>query len=425
MSLMSSVRVARKELLASLRDRQTALYTFVLPLVMYPAVFWVMVQGVLIVQGKRERTETRVVLASAAPQSADRALATELDTFSEGADRVRIDLPVEELDGEAARERVGESGDGETVDAVLWMPEDPEEPAHLFYDSAKSRSELARNRLEDRVPAYADRLRAQTATDLGVDPEELDPIQVIDQGVAPRRDTGALILSSLMPILLIVMAVMGAFFPAVDLVAGEKERKTAETTLLLPIPRSAMLQGKVLAVCATAVVATLLNLLAIGLSAEHLMSMLFAGAGDGLFELPVLALLAIAPFSILFAFMISAVLTGIAGLAATFKEGQAMLGPVQMVFILPAMIGVIPGLALTPGWAFVPVVNVVLTFRSMLRGEELYLEYALCAGAMLLYAWLAIRAAVWLLSREEVLLSGATIPFKRLMSVLRGDGRTR
>ena len=47
----------------------------------------------------------------------------------------------------------------------------------------------------------------------------------------------------------------------------------------------------------------------------------------------------------------------IASFARTFKEGQALLGPVQMVFILPAMAGAIPGLELTPGLACVPVVS--------------------------------------------------------------------
>ena len=432
MSLRSSLAVTRKELLASLRDRQTALYTFVLPLVMYPGVFWLMVQGFLVVQGTRERTEVTVGLAGAAPIEMHDELARELDTAPEDPDELAANVVhVERLPGAVPEDEarawitLGEEG-AELPDAVLYL-DDPagEAPrARLFHDTTRSRSELARKRVAARLPDFAERLRNQAALAKGVDPAELDPVTVADRVVSPRRDVGALILSSLLPIMLVVMAVMGAFFPAVDLVAGEKERKTAETTLLLPVPRGSMLQGKILAVCATAVVATTLNLLAIGLSAEHLVSMLSVGGPGITFELPVLALLAIAPLAILFAFFVSAVLTGVAGLAATFKEGQAMLGPVQMVFILPAMVGAVPGLKLSVGMAFVPVVNVVLAFRSMLRGEPLYLEYTLCAVALLVYAVLAIRAAVWLLSREEVLLAGATIPVKRLLRVLRGDGRT-
>jgi len=119
------------------------------------------------------------------------------------------------------------------------------------------------------------------------------------------------------------------------------------------------------------------------------------------------------------------VLTGVAGLAASFKEGQALLGPVQMVFILPAMAGALPGLELTPAMAFVPVLNVVLAFRSMLLGEALYLEYVLTAGALLVYAIIAIRLAVRLLSREAVSLAGETLPLRKLFALMRSTGGTR
>ncbi len=445
MSLRPSLTVAGKELLVSLRDRQTALYTFVLPLVMYPAVFWLMVQGFLVVQGTKERTEVTVGMAASEPAEMLPALSQRLEwkppehPDQRAAPPVNV-VHVEQLQG-ARTEAVarawitggeedplppGLGEESERPDAVLYLtdPQATSPKTRLFFDGAKSRSELARDRVEGSLPGFAKDLRTRAAIEGGIDPSELEPMVVTMENVAPKRDVGALILSSLLPLMLVVMAVMGAFFPAVDFVAGEKERKTAETTLLLPIGRASMLHGKILAVCTTAVIATTLNLLAIGLSAEHLISMLQLGGDGGIrFELPVLALCAVAPLAVLFAFFVSAILTGIAGLAATFKEGQAMLGPVQLVFILPAMIGVIPGLKLTAPLAFAPVVNVVLAFRSMLRGETLYLEYALCAVSLLLYAAIAIRAAVWLLSREEVLLAGATIPFQKLLRVLRGARR--
>ena len=51
------VTIVVKELVTSLRDRQTAIYTFVLPICLYPIVFWVMLQGALVIQGQKEQTE--------------------------------------------------------------------------------------------------------------------------------------------------------------------------------------------------------------------------------------------------------------------------------------------------------------------------------------------------------------------------------
>ena len=121
----------------------------------------------------------------------------------------------------------------------------------------------------------------------------------------------------------------------------------------------------------------------------------------------------------LFAFFVSAVLVAVASLAASFKEGQALLGPVQMIFIVPAMAGVLPGLELDLRTAAIPVVNVVLAFRAMLQHRALPLEYAVTAATLLVYALIAIRLAVRVLDRESVALASETVPLRRLFSLLR------
>jgi len=414
--------VARTELTASLRDRQTALYTLVLPICLYPVLFWIMVQGFLVVQGQKERTEVEISVAGAKD-----ALWPELEgAFGAGAPAVEP-TALERWDGPAGEDRARAALDGAGApdggpDALLALQEDG--PARLYYDSTQSRSALARERVARELPALAARLRAQAARAAGVEPEALEPLVLREDNVAPPEDEGALLLSSVLPLLLVVMAFLGAFFPAVDLTAGEKERRTAETTWILPVPRIAVHQAKILAVATTTVVATFLNLVALGLAANHLLASLTSVA-DVRVELPLGALVAVAPLALLFAFFTSAVLTGVAGLAATFKEGQALLGPVQMLFVLPALVGIMPGIELDLGWAWVPVVNVVLAFRALLLGKELFLEYLATAAALALYAWIAVRVAVRLLSREDVALAGGTLALRRVLALLRGPGAAR
>ncbi|MFT5049349.1 MAG: sodium transport system permease protein [Chlamydiales bacterium] len=438
--------IARKELRTSFRDRQTTLYALVLPLCMYPVLFWLMIQGFLVVQGKKEHTQVTVGVVAQAlehvtpelEQTLTRKPEDEDSGPDDGAPMDRINVVDLERFGRAAdlaaaRAWMTEDADSadqgdpsaERPDAVLYLPtpsgsdeSDPINRAQLFYDSTRGRSDTARKRIESRLPEIIDARRAERARSRGFDPAQLTPLSVEKHDIAPVEDKGALILSLMLPMLLVMMTVMGAFFPAVDLTAGEKERKTAETTLLLPIPRTAIHEGKIVAVAATAVLATVLNLIALGLSAEHLLASLMRGT-DVRIQLPVLALLSIVPLAVLYTFFVSAVLTGIAGLAASFKEGQALLGPAQMLFIFPAMAVALPGLELNVATAWIPVVNVALAFRAMLLGQALYLEYLLTAVALVIYAWLAIRIAVRLLAHETVLLSGKTIPIKRLFSLLR------
>lgn len=425
----ASLWVARKELVTSFRDRQTLLYAVVLPLCMYPVLFWVMVQGALFVQGKRERTEVTLGLAlfDAARDTAalELALASEAPPPDVDASAAAAIAPIElrrapgALDAEAARQWLSDSGGEDGLDAVLWIGPGGEQRGRLYFDGTRSDSRLARDRAAARLEPFLESARADAAVGLGRAPDELASFDVQGANVAPKRDMFAYILSFLLPMLLVVMCVMGAFFPAVDLTAGEKERSTVETTLLLPVRRLAVQQGKILAVCASSVLATALNLLALGLSAGHLLSMLSAGTRVGVGELPVLPLIAILPLALLFAFFVSAVLVAVASLAASFKEGQALLGPVQMLFILPAMAGVLPGLELDLRTAAIPVVNVVLAFRAMLQHRALPLEYALTALSLLVYALIAMRLAVRVLDRESVALASQTVPLSRIFALMR------
>jgi len=383
----------------------------------------------MVVQGREQRTEVRVGLAGARPEQVPDELVSALEgparsglDDEESIEVVSVVQASTALDAASARDWLESATDEKALDAVLWIPDreaSAEPRASLYFDSSRSRSKLASARVGQRLERFVANARDEAAVRLGASAEDLVPFDVRQANVAPPRDMVAYILSYLLPLLLVVMCVMGAFFPAVDVTAGEKERSTAETTLLLPVPRRAVHQGKILAVCATSVLATVLNLGALGLSAEHLLAMLSSELGVGPAGIPVLALVAALPLALLFAFFVSAILVGVASMASSFKEGQALLGPVQMVFLLPATVAMLPGLTLDLRWAVVPVVNVVLSYRSMLQGQVLPAEYTLTALSLTLYSVLAIRLAVRVLSRESVRLPGTSLSPTRLFGLLR------
>jgi sodium transport system permease protein len=395
--LRSLLEVTRKELRVSLRDKQTALMTLVLPIVMYPLMFWLMIQGVLVAQGHSEATEVRVgVAALEVPSEVLEIFPTEIDP--EDFKVLVTDYRAEWLDVEAARTWL--QAEDEAPDAVLVLAHE-DHPATVYFDSTTSSSNVAKERIDERLEQLSFDLREAAAVDLGLNPDSLDPLSIDSINLAPPKDQGAFLLSRLLPMMLVVMCVMGAFFPAVDLTAGERERGTNETTLLLPVPRRTVLQGKVLAVGILAMVAIFLNLIAIGMSAENLLATLAAGM-DTQIELPIFALFAIAPLAMLFALFTAAVLTAVAGHAMTFQSAQALMGPVQLVFIGPAMISMLPGLELTPTLALVPILNVSLALEALLMGKDIALEYTITAGALLVQAWLAIEVSVRLLGRESL-----------------------
>jgi sodium transport system permease protein len=71
------------------------------------------------------------------------------------------------------------------------------------------------------------------------------------QPLHPRGVTGteaAVSLTTLIPLILILMTITGAVYPAIDLTAGERERGTLETLMAAPVPRLGLLAAKYVAV---------------------------------------------------------------------------------------------------------------------------------------------------------------------------------
>ncbi len=410
--MRAALAVARKELLTGFRDRQFLIYTIALPLALYPVVFWVMIQAMLVMEGREERTSVSVLVAGAELSDVRVALAAPPKDLPPG--KVELFSEPPGLTAEEATARLRAEAP-EAVDAVLVLSS--AEGATLYYDASRSRSELARKRVEERLAWLVDDLRTDA---IGGDARDLSSFATRRVDLASDEDTSAYVLSFVLPIMFVLMAVMGSFFPAIDLTAGEKERGTAETTLLLPQPRASILLGKVVAVAAFGAIATVLNALGLIVAAEHLLAGL--GETDLAFDVPWSAFPAAAPLLLLFLLTTAAILVAVASLTKTFKQGQSMLGGVQMMFLAPAILVALPGVELTPGLALVPIAQTVLAFKAILQGEGATIlgELVLVAGSQVVYAGLALAASLRLASREALLLGGESAG--RLFQLLRAGG---
>ncbi len=79
-----------------------------------------------------------------------------------------------------------------------------------------------------------------------------------------------------------IWALTGAFYPAIDLCAGEKERGTLETLLSSPAQRSEIVTGKLLTVMLFSIATSVLNLVSMGLTGALVISHLpIADPGRG------------------------------------------------------------------------------------------------------------------------------------------------
>lgn len=137
---------------------------------------------------------------------------------------------------------------------------------------------------------------------------------------------GSFLLGLMLPLLFVIMVAIGCFYPAVDAVAGERERQTWETLLSTAASRFSIITAKYLYVASMGGIAGFLNLVAMALTIKPILTPLMAKAGGSLdLTVPLATLPFIGVADVLLAGFVAAGMLLFAVFARTFKEGQAMI----------------------------------------------------------------------------------------------------
>lgn len=397
--------IAAKELRETLRDRRTVLLMVLLPVVLYPGLLLLVAQVAGARQAELDALPSRVRLTSAATPAdlMQRLRADPRITLQDEPPQAVQDSPEGAL--LADRTDVAVAID---VDPVARLAAGERIPVRLLFDAARERSALARDRAREAVRGWADGVRADRLAALAVDDAWIDPVAVESENVAPPARMGGHLLGRILPTLLVLTVLLGAFHPAIDLTAGEKERGTLQTLLTAPITPLEIVTGKFLAVCAIAFLSGLVNIGSFALLFTHGVAL----GGDALVDLDlslgvgavVLLLVAAVVLGLLF----SAVTMTVAVLARSFKEAQTWLAPVYLACVVPAVLAQLPGMTLSPAAALVPAFNVTLLVRELLAGTATAEGAFLALGSSLVYTALALVVAARLFQNEAVLLGTAS-----------------
>ena len=255
----------------------------VLPLLLYPLMGMAFLQ---VAQFLREHPNKVWVIGAAAlpPQppllQGDR-FASDLFPSLDNAELLQLDvspsLPDNTADIAELAQRVLSSNQ---YDAVVYFPPQfaeqleayqtrrnsgPLQPPRpeVYYSSTKDRSHVAYERVATLLERWRTAIVQQTLLQRDVPAAAATPFQVVNQDVAETVSRRAAMWSKILPFVLIVWALTGAFYPAIDLCAGEKERGTLETLLCSPAERREIVWGKLLTVTLFSVATSLLNLLSL------------------------------------------------------------------------------------------------------------------------------------------------------------------
>ncbi|MCK4404587.1 MAG: ABC transporter permease [candidate division Zixibacteria bacterium] len=384
-----------KEVLETLRDRRTLISTILIPIILFPVLMFGMSAVVVMMMKKTEAEATKIAVIG------EEFAHSFVSVLLKGDDFQKVD--VEDFKS-ALKEK--------EIHAALEFPSGFEEKlklgenseATIYYDGAEIRSSIAKEKLSGELKDYQDSLVAERLRERNIERSILHPIKINSENLAPKEKMGGFMLGMFLPYMIVILAMVGAMYPAIDLTAGEKERGTLETILVTPVSRLDIATGKFLTVMTASVITIILATASMSLTA----SLGFAQIGEFASEQIsfaikplsiVLLLLLMLPLAALF----SSALLSVSLFAKSYKEAQSYVSPLMFVVILPAMVSFIPGIELNWGLAFVPIVNISLAAREVLLGTFRWEFIGLIFVSTFIYASFSIFVTKRLFEKEEVL----------------------
>ena len=211
----------------------------------------------------------------------------------------------------------------------------------------------------------------------------------------------------ILPMVLLMMLATGTYYAALDTIVGERERGTWETILVSPLTRGEILTGKYLFVVASSVTALVLNLASMAIFLSFVLKLMVEHLDEGIrVVLPASSVLLVVAGALATAFFFAAIVMLAAATARTYREGQAVLGPLYLVAMLPGIAVAISREPFGLTQAVVPMLNSAALFKSALSGEMPAGPIAVTFAVLLLGAALVLALAARVASRDDIFVSG-------------------
>ncbi len=398
---LSILTIYLKDMKEILRDRKTLIFMLLLPTLVVPVLMNVMI-GFISRAEKKARTETlsfAIFGAEFLPELADAF------TEEKGFEKVNIPAP------EAIESAISEN----QIKFGLVIPQEVREQfesgeqvaVQLYYNNASVASRV-KDRAGKVIQEVSKRWRSNRLTALGLDTAEkrenlLSPITIEEHGTANMREVLGERLGGMLPYLFIIFCFMGAMYPAIDIGAGEKERGTLETLLLAPIRRNRVVLGKFLVIFTTGLTAALLSLTSIGLMLAVKGQEVTGPLGEVIESISVVDLVLIGAMLIPTAAIFASLLLSISIYAKSFKEASSYCGPLNFLVIIPALVGLLPWVELDWIRAMVPITNISLAIKELVKGTMNYHMLVAILGSSFIIAGALLFFCTKWFEREEVL----------------------
>jgi len=393
--MRGALLIAKKEFLELSKDRKTMFFAFVLPFLLYPAIF-----GMMSKMGKRDEAQNR--------NKASRVYL--VDPSGTLAGLIKADAKLFNLvpkpDGDirqALRDQKLDLAVEVAGSAAASLQSQQTFVITVTMDESERTSEIALKRLKELLKVQEKSWVQERLKVIGASLQLADPVKLEVKDAADTALKAGKVLGMMLPYMLMIMMYTGSMQHGIYATAGEKERQTLLSLMATRLPRNQIILGKLIYIFCMGVIAALLNLLSIGFSIP------FIGGGSAGSMQAVAAIanpmtlgltfLIMVPLGLFFSNFI--LLMGIQA-KNTIEAGSAITPGIFLVVFL-GVFTMAPGVDKIAALAYVPVVNVCLALRKLFSQQFSWMEYLVAFTMTVGLAAVMTLISTRLLNREKAL----------------------
>lgn len=382
--------IYKKEILEMLRDKRTLIFSILLPTLIFPVIFFFI--GKFTMDKTKEAQEKEINIAFVNVQ--DMPGLENLFTKEKGFNKVSLesqDFETEILDKNA--DYIIEVPAGAKLPSISRA----QEQITIYNKGSSKLNNIMTSRVNKVIDAFnsAQRRALGDAYNLTNDNVKAfnTPLEVKRKNFASKREKTGEMVGPMTAYILILLAVAGAMYPALEIGVGEKERGTLETLLLTPMAKSKIVLAKFGVIFTTSFLSVAVTLLSylfwtyIFTMGGKMINLSFLSNISAL-DILLIGILLIPLTSIFASIMLCASIY-----AKNMKEAQAYMSPIMMMGFLPVIVAFVPGMELNWKTAMIPVTNVALAMKDLIKGTVDYtmiavllISTALIAGGLLYFA---------------------------------------
>ena len=301
--------------------------------------------------------------------------------------------------------------------ADLFQSGYPSINVNLLYDSTDRYSLKALDRLKKIFDDVKQESIYERFDDKNIPPEIITPISISQTNMASNQKITGNMVGNILPFIIIMFIMSGAMQIAIDITAGEKDRKTIQTLLISPAMRIDIIIAKLFVVISTAIMCGMINLCSMYAALYFMAISRKMSLGLTLdLQTFLLGIIVIVPLII----FLSSILTAIGISAKNQVEAGIYTMPLYTIGLFPLIaVSSVEITNISTSNFFIPIYNTALTIKLILMSSFTWESILITVLSNLIYSSLFIFICIKLFHNEEIIFSGigetVCIFFKKLL----------